>query len=131
MPTKTNKTVHNKKRVLEALQKTLGIVTSACKMVDVSTTQFYHWIKTDEDFAQAVKMVDDVALDFAESKLLENIKGKKETSIIFYLKTKGKKRGYIEKQEIDHTTRGESLNLANESTEDLIKRAEAIKKLNE
>jgi len=101
MPTKTNKTVHNKKRVLKALVKSLGIVTTACKETDISTTQFYHWIKTDEEFKKDVESVGDVALDFAESKLLENIKEQKETSIIFYLKTKGKKRGYIEKTEVD------------------------------
>jgi hypothetical protein len=33
--------------------------------------------------------------------LLENIKSKKESSIFFYLKTQGKQRGYVERQEID------------------------------
>ena len=111
MSVKTNTTEHNKKKILEALQKTLGIVTSACKMCDVSRTQFYIWHKEDEQFKKDVDSVEGMALDFAESKLLENIKSKKETSIIFYLKTKGKKRGYIEKQEIDHKHEG---NISNE-----------------
>jgi hypothetical protein len=33
--------------------------------------------------------------------LVTNIKEGKETSIIFFLKTIGKKRGYIEKTEVD------------------------------
>ena len=37
----------------------------------------------------------------AESKLMENINGNDNTSIIFFLKTKGKKRGYVEKQEVE------------------------------
>ena len=113
MSVKTNTTEHNKKKILEALQKTLGIVTSACKICGIGRTQFYTWYKEDEQFKKDVDSVEGMALDFAESKLLENIKSKKETSIIFYLKTKGKKRGYIEKQEIDHTHEG---NISNEPT---------------
>tara|TARA_R110002153_G_scaffold191003_1_gene343875 strand:+ start:171 stop:536 length:366 start_codon:yes stop_codon:yes gene_type:complete len=111
MPTKKNNTLQTKKKVLEALEKTLGIVTTACKKVGLSRTQFYVWYKEDEEFRKAVDAVENMALDFAESKLMENIGSKKETSIIFYLKTKGKKRGYIEKQEIDHKHEG---NISNE-----------------
>ena len=103
MSVKKITTAHNKKLMLEALEKTLGIVTTACKKVGVSRSQFYGWCREDEQFSKAVDSVEGMALDFAESKLLENIKSKKETSIIFYLKTKGKKRGYIEKSEVDYT----------------------------
>ena len=63
-----------------------------------------------DKIAGAKKEVDeivDVALDFAESKLLQSINNGSDTATIFYLKTKGKKRGYVEKQEIDHTVSGE------------------------
>lgn len=103
---KADKIEHNKKRLLEALEKCLGVVTSACKMAGVSRTQFYKYCEDDLDFKIRVSEVQDIALDFAESKLLENIKEKKETSIIFYLKTKGKKRGYSEKLEIENTHKG-------------------------
>ena len=103
---KTNKTEHNKRRVIEALTKTMGIVTRACEMAEISRTQFYHWCKTDPDFAEQVKSIEDIALDYAESKLFENIKSKRETSIIFYLKTKGRKRGYNEKIEVENTHKG-------------------------
>jgi hypothetical protein len=39
-------------------------------------------------------------LDIAETKLFENIKDNDNTAIIFYLKTKGKSRGYIERSEL-------------------------------
>ena len=119
MSVKKITTEHNKKKILEALEKTLGIVTTACQKVGIGRTQFYTWCREDADFKKAVDNVEGMALDFAESKLLENIKGKKETSIIFYLKTKGKKRGYVEKQEIDYTSK--EIPLTKEDREERIK----------
>ena len=47
--------------------------------------------------------MDNVALDFAETSLHEQIKDKVPSSTIFYLKTKGKRRGYIETTSIEVT----------------------------
>ena len=95
-----NRTEHHKKAMLEALEKTLGVVTKACEMVGIGRTQYYTWLKEDEEFAQQVQDIENVALDFAESSLHEQIKDKIPTSTIFYLKTKGRKRGYIETKDI-------------------------------
>ena len=95
-----DRTGHNKKAIIEALKKSLGVVTTACEKAGIGTSTFYHWLKVDKDFAEEVESMDDVALDFVESKLFENIDNNKTAEIIFYLKTRGKKRGYIERQEI-------------------------------
>lgn len=94
------RTEHNKKAILEALEKSLGVVTTACKIVGIGRTQFYQWLKDDEVFASEVKDIENIALDFVESKLFENIRDGKTSEMIFYLKTKGKNRGYVERQEI-------------------------------
>ena len=95
-----NKTEQHKKAILEALEKSLGIVTTACKSVGIGRTQFYNWLKEDKEFADKVSDIENVALDFAESQLHKQISNDSTSATIFYLKTKGKKRGYVERQEI-------------------------------
>lgn len=97
----TNKIQHTKKALLKALEETLGIVTSACKMVGVNRSTYYKYYNEDADFKEQVDSISDIALDFAESQLHKQIEEGNSTSTIFYLKTKGKKRGYIEKSEVD------------------------------
>jgi hypothetical protein len=99
-----NKTEQHKKAILEALEKSLGIVTTACKTADIGRTQYYQWLKDDPKFAEAVKEVENMALDFAESQLHQQMSNGSTAATIFYLKTKGKKRGYIEKSELDITS---------------------------
>jgi hypothetical protein len=90
----------HKKAMLEALEKSLGVVTTAAKQAGISRKTHYQWLKEDDDYRQSVEELSDVALDFAESQLHKQIQNGEVTSTIFYLKTKGKKRGYIEKTEL-------------------------------
>lgn len=97
-----DKTEQHKKAMLEALEQSLGVVTSACKSVGIGRTTHYLWMENDPEYKKAVDDLSNVALDYAESKLHSQIKKENPTAIIFYLKTKGKKRGYVERQEISH-----------------------------
>jgi uncharacterized cupin superfamily protein len=97
-----NKTEQHKKAILDALESSLGVVTSACKKVGVGRTTFYQWLKEDAEFSAAVNDIENVAIDFAESHLHKQIKDGSAAATIFFLKTKGKKRGYVERQEISH-----------------------------
>lgn len=97
----SNRTEQHKKQVLQALEKSLGIVTQACKIANIGRTQFYTWLREDPEFAQAVKEVESIVLDFAESQLHKQINEGNTTATIFFLKTKGKNRGYIERQQIE------------------------------
>ena len=58
-----------KEAVLDALEKSLGVVTTAVKSVGVARSTFYKWLKEDEAFAKEVKDIENIALDFAESQL--------------------------------------------------------------
>ena len=88
-----------KRAMIEALEKSLGIVTTACKSVGIDRGTHYNWLKDDEEYKKAVLGIEDIALDFAESKLHKSIEKGSDTATIFFLKTKGKKRGYIERNE--------------------------------
>jgi poly-gamma-glutamate capsule biosynthesis protein CapA/YwtB (metallophosphatase superfamily) len=92
-----------KEQMLEALKLSLNVVTPACKAVGINRSTHYDWLKSDSDYKAKVEALDDVVLDFAESKLHQSINNGSDTATIFFLKTKGKKRGYIEKQEITQT----------------------------
>ena len=91
-----------KKAMIGALQQSLGVVTSACKAVGISRETHYKWLREDVDYKFQVEDLSNIALDFAESQLHNQIKNGSTPATIFYLKTKGKKRGYIERQEIQH-----------------------------
>jgi len=119
---KTNKIQQTKIRLLEALEKSLGVVTTACRNAKVDRSTFYKYVNDDEGFAKSVKDVENVALDFVESKLHEQINGGVPSSTIFYLKTKGKKRGYVEREE-----RVISIGLNSLSDEDLNEQIEKLK----
>lgn len=91
-----------KRAMLKALEKSLGVVTTAANIVGITRKTHYDWLLKDPKYAQEVSELDNITLDFAESQLHKQVKEGNTTATIFLLKTKGKKRGYIERQEISH-----------------------------
>lgn len=95
----TNST--RKKDLLDALERSLGIVSTACEKVGVDRKTHYNWLKDDPEYKAAVDQIQESVIDFAESHLYKLIKEGNPAANIFYLKTKGKSRGYIERQEVE------------------------------
>jgi len=104
--------------MIEALEKSLGIVSTACNSVGISRQTHYRWLSEDPEYKQQVEDISEMAIDFVESKLHEKINGvailskddenvyhqpPSDTAIIFFLKTKAKKRGYIERTEVEQS----------------------------
>lgn len=100
-----------KEQMLAALESCMGIVTTAADMAGVDRVTHYRWMNSDQSYAEAVAMIQNGALDFAESALLKRINKGDTIAIIFYLKTKGKHRGYTEKIELDGRLVSRNLNV--------------------
>lgn len=117
--------------MLTCLKNSMGIVSTACEKADIARKTHYEWYNNDPDYSAAVDAISESCIDFAESKLMELINGAKHevatakgevltvqdgpnpTACIFYLKTKGKKRGYVEKSELD--VQGNGINITIDS----------------
>ena len=99
---KTRQENKEKKKVefLEEFSKKANNVSATCKAIGIERPTFYNWLKDDVDFRLKVENAEEGDIDMAESALKKQILGGNITAIIFYLKTKGKSRGYVERQEI-------------------------------
>lgn len=86
-----------KPKFLKNLETAGGIVYVALKSTGVSRSVYDRWRKSDPDFAESVQNVQEDQVDFVESALMKKVREGDTSSIIFYLKTKGKKRGWTEK----------------------------------
>jgi len=107
-----------KQEIISALSECHGIVTDACRKTNTPRSTYYTWLENDPEFKKLVEDTQEEAIDFVEGKLLQKIKGitigkvedgelvvyeqqPSDTAIIFYLKCKGKKRGYVERMETE------------------------------
>lgn len=81
------------KRFIDVFVGNNGNISKTCKEIGISRGTYYNWIK-DTKFDESIKEIEDVNIDFVESKLFELIDKNNITAIIYYLNNKGRKRGY-------------------------------------
>lgn len=111
----------------------MGNKTEISEALGIARKTLYEWIDKDSDLKTAIEAQEEANIDFTESKLFARIEGYEHddvhisnfqgkvtitplikhyppdpTSIIFFLKTRAKHRGYIERQEVTGKD-GESL----------------------
>lgn len=97
----TAKRQNRKKNLIEALKRNAGLISYACEAVGCERSTYYDYYNGDEHFRKAVDDISESVVDYSEKALIKQIKKGNTTAIIFHLKCKGKKRGYVERQEID------------------------------
>ncbi len=86
-------------RIIKAIRESSGLLTVAAAKSGIGYRTICRYVAEFPSVKQAAIDAHERMLDFAESKLYEKIKDGDNTAIIFYLKTQGKARGYIERQE--------------------------------
>lgn len=103
VPQERDKSDELKRAMILALESSLGVVSRACKKVGISRQTHYRWREEDPAYKKQSDEISEICLDFVEDQLFRQIKEGNTVATIFYLKTKGKKRGYVEKHEIEHS----------------------------
>ena len=96
----TKKRENTAQAIIEAVKTSSGLLTLAARKSGYSYMTVRRYVKDFPTVARAVEEAKEAILDFTESQLYKNIKDGDNASIIFYLKTQGKGRGYIERQEL-------------------------------
>jgi hypothetical protein len=82
-----------------ALKKANGYVTIAAQLIDCDPSTIHRRIKTSPVLQSLMSDLDDRRLDTAELALDRAIQDREGWAVCFFLKTKGKKRGYVERIE--------------------------------
>ena len=109
-----------KEKMLKCLAEFLGNVTNACEKSNTARSTHYLWCSEDEAYKARVEEINEMCIDHVENKLHEKINGvtiskgedeegrpriyevpPSDTAIIFFLKTRAKKRGYVEKTQTE------------------------------
>ena len=105
------KNLEVKKRLfLSAFIKNKCNITQTCRVTGINKQTYYNWKKSDELFNKYLSEVGEIVTDHVEGRLHELIDNLNPSAVIFYLKTKGKQRGYQQSANIDHTNSDGSLN---------------------
>lgn len=104
MEKKSKSSLTDRQKKFLTIFRDLGCnIAGTCKaMHNMSRQTYYNWKNTSKEFSSQVDDEMEGMIDYVESKLMANIRNEKEASIIFFLKTRAKHRGYVERQETVH-----------------------------
>lgn len=92
----------------QALRDSAGLQYLAANKLRCAPSTVTNYVKANKRLQRVVEECEESRIDLAEGKLAEKIGEGDLTAIIFFLKTKGKNRGYTERQEFSGAN-GESL----------------------
>lgn len=87
------------KKIIAALKEDRGLLTMAARRAGVSYRTVNRYANEFPSVRQAVYDAKESMLDVAENELYKKIKNGNIVATLFFLKTKGKIRGYVERQE--------------------------------
>lgn len=93
-------------QVIEALNTTSGLVHLGADRLGCSPSTVYRYAERYPAVREAIEHHKGRRLDAAEASLWAAVQRGEAWAVIFYLKTQGKHRGYVERQEVTGTAGG-------------------------
>lgn len=87
-------------QMIDALTKNKGMVYYAAKSLGCSHQTVYNYAKRYASVREAMEAQDGEFVDTAELKLRQAVINGEAWAVLFALRTKGKERGYVERQEV-------------------------------
>ena len=103
MSTKKNTLTKKQKQFIEAYEKNATNISRTCKSLGIDRMTYYRWREANATFKSQCDAIEEGMIDFAESMLYRQIKDGNTSAIIFFMKTKARKRGYAERVEVEHS----------------------------
>ena len=87
-------------QMIEALREKHGNLSAAARFLGCSRNTISRYIDTYSTVQAVADEERETLIDFAENQLFKQVQDGNITAIIFTLKTIGKHRGYVERQEV-------------------------------
>lgn len=111
---------------LNSLHKLAGNISATCDAVGITRRTYQYWKDGNDEFAAMLMEIREAIIDSVETILMRKIRQEDTTSIIFWLKTQAKHRGYIERQDsvVQQTTEHSFKNMSDEDLDAMLKKLE-------
>ena len=87
-------------QIIEALREKHGNLSASARFLGCSRETISRYIRQYPTVKTVADEERETLIDFAENQLFQQVKDGNITAIIFTLKTIGKSRGYVERQEV-------------------------------
>jgi len=100
-----------KKRFKECTVDSGGVITTIANRLGVTRKSVYEYIEKNPELKEILHHEVEKILDLAERSLFSQVADKDLGATKYLLSTKGKNRGYVEKQEIEHSGNQFSVNV--------------------
>lgn len=89
-----------KEKAIAAIKAANGVISVAARSLHASRSTLHRYINEDDDVRAAYDEANETVLDEVENVLVEQARAGDREQVRFYLRTKGRSRGYGDRQEI-------------------------------
>ena len=87
----------------KAIRTARGMIQTAARLINCAPNTIYNYAKKHPEVQAAIDNEREMNLDRAELTLMRKVDEGEGWAVCFYLKCQGKQRGYIERQQIEHS----------------------------